>query len=128
MLFKTRLCKMPVQHPDSPSQVPPGRGQNQEVVHVPGIRHMAVPAEDVVGFCQVEGGQQGTERTAPGDTPDGSVKFPAVFHAVVEELTEEVPEYRGRHIPAQLFIQQGFSDAGVIPPDIRTEHERVPAG
>ncbi|EIB0653253.1 hypothetical protein O7O33_004752, partial [Salmonella enterica] len=86
MLFKSSLCEMPVQRADSPSQVPPGRGQNQEVVHVPGIRHMTVPAEDVVGFCHVEGGQQGAERTAPGDTPQGRVKFPAVFHAVVEEL------------------------------------------
>ncbi|EDI0562698.1 hypothetical protein CCW43_24915 [Salmonella enterica] len=107
MLFKSRLRKMPVQHPDRLSQVPPGRGQNQEVVHVQGIRHMAVSAEDVVGFCQVEGGQQGAERPAPGDTPQGRVKFPAVFHVVVEELREEVPEYRGRHIPAQLVIQQG---------------------
>ncbi|EJB8777199.1 hypothetical protein M1719_21495 [Salmonella enterica subsp. enterica serovar Give] len=84
MLFKSRLRKMPVQHPDRPSQVPPGRGQYQKIIHVPGIRHMAVSAEDVVGFCQVEGGQQGAERTAPGDTPQGRVKFPAVFHAVVE--------------------------------------------
>ncbi|EOF6356257.1 hypothetical protein ACK1C8_004667 [Salmonella enterica] len=59
MLFKTRLGKMPVQHPDRPSQVPPGRGQYQKIIHVPGIRHMAVSAEDVVGFRQVEGGQQG---------------------------------------------------------------------
>ncbi len=51
---------MPVQHPDCPSQVPPGRGQYQKIIHVPGIRHMAVSAEDVVGFCQVEGGQQGS--------------------------------------------------------------------
>ncbi|EIM3247262.1 hypothetical protein LMX53_004890, partial [Salmonella enterica] len=56
MLFKSRLRKMPVQHPDCPPQMPPGRGQYQKIIHVPGIRYMAVSAEDVVGFCQVEGG------------------------------------------------------------------------
>ncbi|EDK0242880.1 hypothetical protein CTA23_23730 [Salmonella enterica] len=76
MLFKTRPRKMPVQHPDCPSQMPPGRGQYQKIIHIPGIRYMAVSAEDVVGFCQVEGGQQGTERTAPGGYPAGACEIP----------------------------------------------------
>ncbi|EDH6653197.1 hypothetical protein PF339_003325 [Salmonella enterica] len=128
MLFKARPRKVLVQCPDGAPQMPARRGQNQKVIHVARVRHMPVLTEGFIRFREVKGGQQGAQGTAPGYPFLRCVKLAAILHAVVQKLAEQVSQHRTGHVPAQLVIQQGPADVGVIPPDIGAEHERVAAG
>ena len=51
------------------------------------------------------------------------MEVPALLHAVVQELPQQVKQHRVADVPAELVIQPGFINGGVIVSDIGAEYE-----
>lgn len=63
--------------------------------------------------------QRRTQGATTTDAGFRCVNITAVFHAVLNKLAYQLPEYQLLHRPAYPRIQHPFIDMAVITPDIR---------
>lgn len=114
VLCKAILCQKTVQHPDGATQMMTGPGEYQKVIHKAGIAQVWLLLKMAVDFRQMKGGQQGTQGRSAGYAFSWRIKRSPFFRAVVNKLVQQIAQHRMVYITAELFIQKGMVDTGVI--------------
>ncbi|SQM12195.1 Uncharacterised protein [Escherichia coli] len=123
MFREAVLAEKLFKFPDRMAQVPAGPGKEEKIIHIPHITDPPAAGEMVIDFPEVEGGQEGAEGTATGDTPGGGVKRSAVFNRIIVKLAQQGQMDRMGDILPELSHEDIPADTGVILPDIQPADE-----
>lgn len=119
------LCQKPVQSPDSTAQVMTCAREYQKVIHKPGIAKVFLSGKETVGIRQVKSGEKRAEGGCTGNAFTGCVKGSPVLNAVMNELIQELTEYRVGDVTAELVVQEVVADGGIIPADVGPANKAV---
>lgn len=125
MLHKSVVREELVQCFHGPSQVMSRTGENQEIIHKPGIAQMRLLFKVPVSFRQMKGRQKGTQSGGAGNAFAWRVKMATVLDRVMQELRQQVKVYRVIDVLTELGEQQSVLDIRIIPSDVGAADERV---